>query len=178
MKTLESWLGRLVEWLAAALVMVEICVLLAGVISRYVFHHAFVWSDELASILFLWLAMFGAVLALQKGEHMRLTAIVGGMSPRWQARAEALAVAAPALFLLLLLPWAQDYAADEFYIETPALGWSNEVRAAALPVFVGAVRRSTRATATAARICFAPRSRRWRVDGPFLIRSLSRARTR
>jgi len=136
LKTLESWLGRLVEWLAAALVMVEICVLLAGVISRYVFHHAFVWSDELASILFLWLAMLGAVLALQKGEHMRLTAIVGLMSPRWQARAEALAVAAPALFLLLLLPWAHDYAADEFYIETPALGWSNEVRAAALPVGV------------------------------------------
>ncbi|MDR3523855.1 MAG: TRAP transporter large permease subunit [Acetobacteraceae bacterium] len=127
---------RLVEWPTAALVVVEVLVLLAGVVSRFVFHHAFVWTDELASILFLWLAMLGAVLALQKGEHMRLTAIVGKMSPSWQARAEALAVAAPALFLLLLLPWARDYAADEFYIETPALGWSNEIRAAALPVGV------------------------------------------
>ena len=110
--------------------------LLAGVVSRFVFHHAFVWSDELASILFLWLAMLGAVLALQKGEHMRLTAVVSHIPPRWQARAEALAVMAPALFLLLLLPWAADYAADEYYIETPALGWSNEVRAAAIPVGV------------------------------------------
>ena len=133
---LERWLARLVEWPTAALVVVEICVLLAGVVSRFVFHHAFVWSDELASILFLWLAMLGAVLALQKGEHMRLTAVVGYLPPRWRARAEALAVAAPALFLGLLLPWANDYAADEFYIETPALGWSNEVRAAAIPVGV------------------------------------------
>ena len=48
------------------LVVAEIVVLLAGVVSRFVFRHPFVWSDELASILFLWLAMFGAVVALQR----------------------------------------------------------------------------------------------------------------
>ena len=37
------------------------CVLFAGVIARYVFHRPLIWSDELASILFLWLAMLGAV---------------------------------------------------------------------------------------------------------------------
>ncbi len=130
----EHWLSRLVEIPTALLVVVEICVLLAGVVSRFVFHHAFVWSDELASILFLWLAMLGAVVALQRGEHMRLTAVIAGLSPAWRARAEVLAVAAPALFLAILLPWAQEYAADEWYIETPALGWSNIVRAAAIPV--------------------------------------------
>ena len=134
MRSAETWLARLVEIPTALLVVVEIAVLLAGVVSRFVFHHAFVWSDELASILFLWLAMLGAVIALQRGEHMRLTAIVSGMAPRWRARAEALAVIVPALFLLLLLPWARDYADDEWFIETPALGWSNEVRAAAIPV--------------------------------------------
>jgi tripartite ATP-independent transporter DctM subunit len=134
LRSAETWLRRLVEFPTAALVVVEIAVLLAGVVSRFVFHHAFIWSDELASILFLWLAMFGAVIALQRGEHMRLTAIVSGLSPAWRARAEALAVCVPALFLLLLLPWARDYADDEWFIETPALGWSNEIRAAAIPV--------------------------------------------
>ncbi len=124
----------MVEWPTALLVVVEIAVLLAGVVSRFVFHHAFIWSDELASILFLWLAMFGAVIALQRGEHMRLTALVSGMSPKWQVRAGVLAVAVPALFLLLLLPSAVDYASDEWYIETPALGLSNIVRAGAIPV--------------------------------------------
>eukprot|EP01037_Dinobryon_pediforme_P005462 gene5462-5518_t len=109
-------------------------VLFTGVFSRFVLHSPVTWSDELASILFLWLAMLGAVIALQRGEHMRLTAIVGGMSRPWQYRAEALAVCVPAVFLIVLLPWAQEYAADEWYIETPALGWSNVVRAAAIPV--------------------------------------------
>ncbi len=133
---LETILRHAIEVPAALLVLVEIGVLLAGVVSRFGFHHPFVWSDELASILFLWLAMFGAVVALQRTQHMRLTALVSGMSPRWQARAEVLAVAVPALFLAIVLPVANDYALDEWFIETPALGLSNIVRAGAIPVGV------------------------------------------
>ncbi len=132
--SIECWLRRLVEWPTAALVLVEMVVLFAGVFSRFVLHRPVTWSDELASILFLWLAMLGAVIALQRGEHMRLTALVSRMSPDWQARAEALAIAAPALFLLVLLPQARDYADDQYFIQTPALGWSDEIRVAAIPV--------------------------------------------
>src|SRR5690242_21083212 len=63
---IENGLRAAVEGPTAALVLAEIAVLLAGVVSRFVFHHPFVWSDELASILFLWLAMLGAVVALQR----------------------------------------------------------------------------------------------------------------
>jgi tripartite ATP-independent transporter DctM subunit len=133
-EAIETALRHAVELPTAAMVLVEIFVLLVGVISRFVFHHPFVWTDEFASILFLWLAMFGAVVALQRQQHMRLTAVVAGMSPRWRGRAGVLAVAVPALFLATVLPWASDYAADEWYIETPALGWPDIVRAAAIPV--------------------------------------------
>jgi tripartite ATP-independent transporter DctM subunit len=132
-RRIETGLRHAVEIPTAILVLVEIGVLLAGVVSRFVFHRPFTWSDELASILFLWLAMLGAVVALLRGQHMRLTAIVTGLGPAWRMRAEVLAVAVPALFLAIVLPWARDYAADEWYIETPALGWSNIVRAAAIP---------------------------------------------
>jgi tripartite ATP-independent transporter DctM subunit len=131
---LERGLRRLVEICAAVLVASEIVVLFAGVVSRYLFHAPLVWSDELASILFLWLAMLGSVIALQRGEHMRLTAIAGGLRPVWRARAEALAVCGVVLFLAMLLPAAWDYAADEWFIETPALGLHNTFRAAAIPV--------------------------------------------
>ncbi len=131
---IEQGLRVAVELPTAALVLVEIFVLLAGVVSRFVFHHPFVWSDELASILFLWLAMLGAVVALQRMQHMRLTAVVSGLGTASREYAEILAVAVPALFLAVLLPIACDYALDEYYIETPALGLSNIVRAGAIPV--------------------------------------------
>lgn len=131
---IETGLRRAVEFPTALLVLVEIFVLLAGVVSRFVFRHPFVWSDELASILFLWLAMLGSVVALQRMQHMRLTAVVSHMTPTRREYAEILAVVVPALFLVILLPIACEYAADEYYIETPALGLSNIVRAGAIPV--------------------------------------------
>src|SRR5271163_2264999 len=105
-ETIETVLRRAVELPTAAMVLVEMVVLLAGVVSRFVFHHPFVWTDEFASILFLWLAMFGAVVALQRQQHMRLTAVVAALSPRWQDRAGVLAIAVPAVFLALVLPSA------------------------------------------------------------------------
>ena len=130
----ERVLARIVEAAAALLVTAEIVILFVGVVARFAFHRPLVWTDELASILFLWLAMLGSVIALQRGQHMRLTAIVAAMTPAWQRRAEALAVGAAGLFLLLVLPHAVEYAQDEYYIETPALGWSNMIRAGAIPV--------------------------------------------
>jgi len=119
---------------AAALVLAEIVVLFAGVMARYVFRAPLIWTDELASLLFLWLAMLGSVIALQRGEHMRLTALVAGFTPAGRARAQALAAGAVAVFLAFLLPSAWDYAQDEWFIETPALGLHNTYRAAAIPV--------------------------------------------
>jgi len=133
---IENGLRTAVELPTAALVLVEIIVLLAGVVSRFVFHHPFVWSDELASILFLWLAMLGSVVALQRMQHMRLTAVVSHLSPLRREYADVLALVVPAVFLAVLLPLAAEYAADEYYIETPALGLSNIVRAGAIPVGV------------------------------------------
>ncbi len=73
----ERVLARVVEVAACIGVLAEVVILSAGVIARYVLNDPLVWSDELASIVFLWLAMLGSVIALQRGEHMRLTTAVG-----------------------------------------------------------------------------------------------------
>jgi tripartite ATP-independent transporter DctM subunit len=119
---------------AAGLVVAEMVVLLTGILGRYVFHTPIVWSDELAGILFLWLAMFGAVLAFQRGEHMRMTAFVGLGGPRLMAFLDVIAIVAALAFLLVLIEPAYEFAIDEGYVTTPALEIVNTWRAAALPV--------------------------------------------
>ncbi|HEX7155718.1 MAG TPA: TRAP transporter small permease subunit, partial [Burkholderiaceae bacterium] len=134
MTRLERLLGRLVEWAAALLVAAEIVVLLSGVIARYALQRPLVWSDELASILFLWLALLGAAVALHRGEHMRMTALLTRARPVVRQGLETLAPAS-ALALMLLLAWPSwEYARGEADITTPALEISNAWRAAALPV--------------------------------------------
>ena len=131
---IDRSLGAVVETLAALLVLVEIAVLFTGVFTRYVLHQPLVWSDELASILFLWLSMLGAVVALRRGEHMRMTAFVDRASPATRALLDTFAIAASVAFLALVMAPAWEYAHEEQYIVTPALEISNGWRAAAIPV--------------------------------------------
>src|SRR5579859_5461681 len=100
---IESFLGGVTEIAAGGLVVAEIAILFCGVISRYVFDRPLVWSDELASTLFLWLAMLGAVIAFRRDEHMRMTACVSMLNGSWRAMLDNFATAAALAFLLLLI---------------------------------------------------------------------------
>ena len=113
LEKLNKALGTLIEIPAALLVLAEVVVLLMGVTSRYVFHRPLVWSDELASILFLWLAMLGSIIAFQRGEHMRMTAVVGKMEPRGRALLDLIAIAAGIAFLAFVVHPAYEFAQDE-----------------------------------------------------------------
>jgi tripartite ATP-independent transporter DctM subunit len=133
---LDTVLALITEPLAAAVVVAEVLVLLVGVISRFVFNHPLTWSDELASIMFLWLAMLGAAIAQRRGQHMRMTALVGMCSGGVRGLIETVGAAAPAVFLLLILGPAYNFTEDQTFVHTPALGLNDAFRAAALPVGV------------------------------------------
>src|SRR3979490_1226381 len=130
---LAAYLGMLVEVPAALRVVAEIVVLFAGVVARYGLHRPLIWSDELASILFLWLAMLGAAVAFRRSEHMRMTAVVASAKPAMRAYLDLVATCAALAFLLLIAWPAYEFAYDESFITTPALQIPNAWRAAALP---------------------------------------------
>jgi tripartite ATP-independent transporter DctM subunit len=132
--SLDAGLGALVEALAALLVAAEIVILFAGVVARYVFDRPLVWSDELASMLFLWLAMLGAVIAFRRQEHMRMTAVVGMMPAGARAALDVFATGAALAFLAFIASPALDYAQDQMFITTPAMEITDAWRAFAMPV--------------------------------------------
>jgi tripartite ATP-independent transporter DctM subunit len=129
---LDRSIGLVTEGVGAVIVVVETCVLFAGVVSRYVFDSPLMWTDELGAFLFLWLAMLGTVVALRNDGHMRLTTLVNWVRPnlgRWFSSVGALAVVA---FVLLILVPALTYIDDEKYTELTTLGISDGYRVAAI----------------------------------------------
>jgi tripartite ATP-independent transporter DctM subunit len=131
---LDRIVAAITEYPAAVLVALESVILLAGVISRYIFNAPLAWSDELASILFLWLAMLGAVIALRRDEHMRLTTFLGMMSARRRAWVETLGVVVIVVFALLMLMPSYEHAIDQWIVMSPALEWHDGLRVAAIGV--------------------------------------------
>src|SRR5947209_18554817 len=93
-------IGQAVEFIGAMLVLAETCILFAGVVSRYVFNSPIMWTDELATFLFLWLAMLGAVVALRRDGHMRLTTFTTWVGPKWGGW---LATVAPLVVVVFVL---------------------------------------------------------------------------
>jgi len=127
-------LKYLIEIPAAVLVLAEIIVLGSGVVARYLFHRPIIWSDELATALFLWLAMFGAAAALRRGEHMRLTTLVDLAGPRLRAWLEAFGSAVVAVVLAAIVVVSRDHVEDQWVVITPALRIHDGLRVMAIPL--------------------------------------------
>jgi tripartite ATP-independent transporter DctM subunit len=121
LRTIDTVVDRVTQGLAAGLVAVEIVILFAGVVWRYALDNPLVWVEELAGILFLWLVSLGAVIALRRVEHMRMSVIVGRLGPRAQrflARVSALIVAV--VTVGLVVP-GLSYAVQQQAILTPVM---------------------------------------------------------
>ncbi len=130
----ERVLVRVVEVAAALLVVFEIGLLFVAVVARYAVGAPITWSDELASILFVWLTMLGTAIAFQRRQHMRMTALASRARGRAAVVLEVAALAVPLAFLLAMVYPATDYALEERIVITPALEISQAWRAFALPV--------------------------------------------
>jgi tripartite ATP-independent transporter DctM subunit len=118
-------IDRAVDWLsqglAAAFVLAEIVLLFAGVVGRYAFDWPLVWVDEVAGVLFLWLVSLGAVIALRRGEHMRMTVMLGRFAPRARRLADCFAALLVVVVTLGLIVPGLSYAEQQQAILTPVL---------------------------------------------------------
>jgi tripartite ATP-independent transporter DctM subunit len=130
----EALLGSAVALAASALLVLEVALLFACVVARYLFHNPLIWADELASTLFVWLSALGAVLATRRNAHMRLTAFISRAGPQLRQKIEVVVLLVIAAFVFILAYPAIEYSLDEAIVRTPGLDISNSWRASAVAV--------------------------------------------
>ena len=134
---LDQAIGVTCEVIGAILVLAEVSILFAGVVSRYLLDSPLFWTDELANFLFLWLSMLGMVVALRRDGHMRLTTLANWVAPhiaRWFAAVASLVVIA---FVLEILVPAAQYLDQQRFVELISLQISDGYRVVAILVGVG-----------------------------------------
>ena len=133
---IDRFLGLAAEIPASILVLAEVVLLFIGVMARYVFDTPLIWGNELSGILFLWLAMLGSAVALHRGLHMRMTAIVNGAGHHWKFFWEIVALVASLTFLVLLVAPTLHYLELQSAVITPALGLNDDWRASSILIGV------------------------------------------
>ncbi|MEC9431587.1 MAG: TRAP transporter small permease subunit [Pseudomonadota bacterium] len=102
----DAWLRRAEGW-AALLLLVAVVALVAGASVARAAGVPIIWSVEVAQLLFAWLCILAADLALQRDRHFGLSFLFDALSPR-AARWVAIfnhAVLALLLAFLLVHAW-------------------------------------------------------------------------
>ncbi|SHF26456.1 TRAP transporter, DctM subunit [Acidocella aminolytica 101 = DSM 11237] len=121
LRILDQATGLIAELFAAALVVIEVVILLTGVIYRYVLDSPLVWTDELAEMLFLWLISLGAVIALRRSEHMAMNFLTERLRPRFRNILERFAALCALIFIGIILVPGITYMQQQQAITTPAM---------------------------------------------------------
>jgi TRAP-type C4-dicarboxylate transport system permease small subunit len=137
-----SWLSavnaRLSRWamyIACACLVGLLAVVVYGVVLRYVFNNAPPYVEQVALLLVISVAMFGAAAGVRDAGHIGLDSMVAMLSVRLQFWCGIVVCVLGAVFGVVLLAGSAEMAISTYASTIPTLGLSEAFRY--LPVLVG-----------------------------------------
>ena len=119
------------NWLLSWLLVISVAILIIPVslqiFSRYTaLIPSYIWTEEMARFLFIWMIMIGAMIGVREGTHFEVD-----LWPRLKPRAEAavrLVASIGVLVMALVFVWAG--------IEFTRFGWNRTSELAELPLWM------------------------------------------
>ena len=130
----ERWLVAANRWVLVALLAVMAVLVIANVISRYVFLYSFTWVEEVTRYMMIWAAFLGAGMALRVGGHIAIDTLPAALPAKAARALRGFIVLVLAATLLLLVWLGIEYAEFAWEQETPVLGWSFGKVYLAIPI--------------------------------------------
>ena len=129
---------KLEELLVAIMVFVMATIAFINVLSRYIFHFSFAFTEEIEVNLFIWVTIIGIAIAFEKGSHLGMVTLYRKL-PKIVRKYVAVISAFLSTFLFILV---NIYAIKEIYQDitlfhatTEALGIPFWVYTIGIPVF-------------------------------------------
>jgi len=105
LRKIISWYSRLLRWLLAIAVGVLIFPVSLQIFSRYTeLIPSYIWTEEMARFLFVWMIMIGAMLGIHEGRHFEVD-VWPRLAPRPQAALRLVSNIA-VLAMALVFVWA------------------------------------------------------------------------
>jgi len=108
LRKITHWYSRLLSWLLVASVAVLIIPVSLQIFSRYTeLIPSYIWTEEMARFLFVWMIMIGAMLGIYENRHFEVD-IWPRLAPRPQAALRLVSNVA-VLAMALVFVWAGWY---------------------------------------------------------------------
>jgi TRAP-type C4-dicarboxylate transport system permease small subunit len=126
MKALIEVYHRVLTWLLVATVVVLIVPVTMQIVARFTaLIPAFIWTEELARFLFIWMVMLGAMIGIREGTHFEVD-VWPELAPRPTALLRIVSHVCVLVFALVFIWWG---------IEFTRFGWDQLSEIAELPMW-------------------------------------------
>jgi C4-dicarboxylate transporter DctQ subunit len=107
--SVDRKIARLEEFIMAAGIIMMALNTIANVISRFIFNHSIIFSEELNSTFILLVTFAGIGYAARHGRHIRMSAIYDHLPDKVRKVLMTVIVAVTAIFMFLLAYYAVQY---------------------------------------------------------------------
>lgn len=104
-KRIFTILNEFENYIGAALLLVMLVLLTLQVITRYVFKFSFTWTEELSTIMFVWLVYLGCSSAVLKGQHLRIDLLLEALKGKAKKAAYILTDVITMAFCAWMVPY-------------------------------------------------------------------------
>jgi len=127
LRKLTYWYGKLLTWLLAFSVAILIIPVSLQIFSRYTdLIPSYIWTEEMARFLFIWMIMIGAMLGVREGTHFEVD-LWPSMGPRATALLNIVSGVFVLVFALVFL-W--------YGVEFTRFAWNRFSELAELPLWL------------------------------------------
>lgn len=134
---MNSRLSRWAMYVACACLVGLLSIVVYGVVLRYVFNNAPPYVEQVALLLVISVAMFGAAAGVRDAGHIGLDSLVALLSDRLQHWCGLVVSVLGLVFGLALLAGSAEMAISTYASTIPTLGLSEALRY--LPVLLGGI---------------------------------------
>ena len=131
---------KYLDFLEEAFVVVSLAVMViinfGNVLSRYLIHASWAFSEELVVILFVYNSFFAASLAYRKGAHLGFTFITDMMNRRGKKIAAVVSTIFTVLLMSLLVKYGIEMIQSQMMFDqrTPAMGLPEWIAGLSVPL--------------------------------------------
>jgi TRAP-type C4-dicarboxylate transport system permease small subunit len=121
--SVPGFLGRWADLIGAGVFAVLFLALVVQVVRRFVFGAPAAWTEELATVAFVWVIFWGTAFTVPLRAHVAVDFVVPCFAPSVRTALYALGLAALGGCFLWALPGIADYLAFMMRERTPVLDW-------------------------------------------------------
>lgn len=124
MRSLLNGLNRLLQVVAAMMLLAIVLIVLGNVFLRYFFHIGLGWTEEAARFLLIGMTFVAATIAVKTWGHFQLLVIRNWLPKRYHRGLQYLAVFVVLLMSAILIRYGIAIAEISWYQTSPTMDWS------------------------------------------------------